>query len=238
MPEPSLEGEQTQDMRTPSRDHARAERVREHAAILEHARCVVGAMGQLVRGREARARDGDSPLEVQFSCVEVDGRSLPAAVWVALRRDDVDAAIEAMTSASQARFVIEEREVVGEGYRLESVQDTLPLPEPDLLAAQLSRTLGVPLDVLTVIAEWGPEDPRAASEIDDLLTARFGAVDARPARSASDSAPLPDHPALDEARGRLTMTVADLSQVLRLDEEQVRALTILVRNAIVTLVMD
>src|SRR3954454_17783652 len=123
MPGPPLDGEQTRDMPTPSRDHARAERVREHAAILERARSVVAAMGQLVRGREARVRVGDSPLEVHFSSVEVDGRSLPASVWVALRQDDVDAAIEAMTSASQARFVIEEREVVGEGYRLESVQE-------------------------------------------------------------------------------------------------------------------
>jgi hypothetical protein len=212
--------------------------VREHAATLERARCVVGAMGQLVRGREARARDGDTPLEVQFARVEVDGRSLPAAVWVALRRDDVDAAIDAMTSASQARFVIEEREVVGEGYRLESVQDTLPLPEPELLAAQLSRTLDVPLDVLTVIAEWGPDDPRAASEIEDLLTARFGAVDPRHARTTTISRQPPDHPALAEGRGCLTMTVADLAQVLRLDDDQVRALAILVRNAMVTLVMD
>lgn len=230
--------EQTQDMSTPSKDHARAERVREHAAIVEQARTVVSAMGQLVRGREARARDDETSLEVQFARVEADGRSLPAAVWVALRRDDVDAAIDAMTSASQARFVLEEREVVGEGYRLESVQDTLPLPESDLLAAQLSRMLDIPVDVLTVIAEWGPDDPRAASEIDDLLTARFGAADPRHAPTAAGPPLPPRQPALAEARGGLTMTVADVAQVLRLDEDQVGALTILVRNTTVTLVLD
>ena len=224
-------------MSTPSKDHARAERVREHAAILERARWVVSAMGPLVRGREARARDGDTSLEVEFARVEVDGRSLPAGVWVALRRDDVDAAIDAMTSVSQARFVLEEREVVGEGYRLESVQDTLPLPELELLAAQLSRALDIPLDVLTVIAEWGLDDPRAASEIDDLLAARFGAVDPRYAPTTMHSPQSPRHAALAEVRGGLRMTVADLAQVLRLDDDQVRALAILVRNTTVTLVL-
>jgi hypothetical protein len=238
MPGQTLQWGQTRGMRTPSRDHTRAERLREHAAILSRARCTVGAMGQLVRGREARARDPDVPLEVQFALVEVDGRALPAAVWVALRRDDVDAAIDTMTSASQARFVIEEREVVGDGYRLESVQDTLPLPETELLAAQLSRAMDVPLDVLTVIAEWGPDDPRTTSEIEDLLTTRFGAVDPRQAHTTTIAAQPPDHPAPVQANIRPTMTVADLAQVLRLDDEQVRALAILVRNAMLTLVME
>lgn len=239
MPGQTLQWGQTRGMRTPSRDHTRAERVREHAAMLMGARDTVGALGLLVRGREARPRDSDIPLEVQFARVEVDGRALPAAVWVALRRDDVDAAIDTMTSVSQASFVIEEREVVGDGYRLKSVQDTLPLPETELLAAQLSRALDVPLDVLTVIAEWGPDDPRTASEIDDLLTTRFGAVDPLHPRTATIAVqPRDDAPPVQVTNLGPTMTVADLAQVLRLDDEQVRALAILVRNGMLTLVME
>lgn len=223
-------------MRTPTREHARAERVREHAAAVERARRVVGAMGLLVRGREARAREGDTSLEVEFAQIEVDGRALPAAVWVALRRDDVDAAIETMTAVSQTQFLIEEHEVMGEGYRLQSVPDTLPLPEAELLISQLGRALDVPPDVLAVIAEWGPDDPRAVCEIDDLLTSRFGPADSPHAaetaiaRTSADTDLAPTEPA-----GRLTMSVADAAQVLRLDDDQRRALAVLVSNATVTL---
>lgn len=190
-------------------------------------------MGLLVRGREARSRSGDIPLEVQFAQSEVEGRALPAAVWVALRRADVDAAIDAMTSVSETRFVIEEREVVGTGYRLQSVEDTLPMPEPELLIAQVGRALDVPLDVLAVIADWGPDDPRALSEIDDLLNCRFGSVDCGesppPPAAAVSGATSPTEPS-----GQLTMTVAEMAQVLRLDANQARALAILARNATVT----
>jgi hypothetical protein len=216
-------------MPTPTKEHARAERVRQHAAAVEQARRVAGAMGLLVRGREARARGGDTPLEVEFAQTDVDGRSLPAGVWVALRRDDVTAAIEAMTVASQTEFLIEEHEVMGEGYRLQAVRETLPLPESAVLTAQLSRALDVPLDVLTVIADWGPDDPRATSEIEDLLTSRYG----RPHRS-KPATPEVVAPAQATA-GQLSMTVADATEVLRLDEDQRRALEVLVNNATVTL---
>jgi hypothetical protein len=222
----------TQGMRTPAKEQSRADRLREHATAIMHARHVVAAMGLLVRGREARARDGDSPLEVAFALVDVDGRSLPAAVWVALRRDDVDATIDAMMAASKTQFLIEEREVMGEGYRLQSVADTLPLPEPELLIAQLARTVDIPFDVLSVIGDWGPDDPRSASEIDELLTARFG-----PAERAVPSFHVPAHAMADEPAGQLRMTVSEAAEVLRLDDEQVRALTVLVRNAAVTLTM-
>jgi hypothetical protein len=92
----------------------------------------------------------------------------------------------------------------------------------------------VPLDVLSVIAEWGPDDPRAASEIDELLSARFG-----PAERALATAPSTVTDESDsEPTGQLTMTVGEAAQVLRLDDEQVRALAILVRNASVTLTMQ
>jgi hypothetical protein len=218
----------------PSREQTRADRLREHAALIERAHQVAGAMGLLVRGREARPRAGAAPLEVEFASTQVDGRALPAAVWVALRRDDVAAAIDAMMVASQTQFLIEERDVLGEGYRLQSVADTLPVPEADLLTAQLSRTLDVPLDVLSVLAEWGPDDPRAAPEIDELLTARFGPAEREMPATGTSRADGSEA----EPSGQLTMTVGEAAQVLRLDEDQVRALTILVRNASVTLTMQ
>jgi hypothetical protein len=217
-------------MRTPTQEQTRAERLRAHAAAVDHARQVTAAMGRLVRGREARARGGDPPLEVEFAALDIDGRSLPAAVWVALRRGDVDAALEAMTAASQTEFVIEQREEVGDGYRLQSVTDTVPLPEPELLIALLGRALNVPLDVLTVLAEWGADDPRSTSEIDDLLTSRFGATPKRPAPGAHRRDEV-------ERVGGLTMTVDEVAQVLRLDDEQLRALSVLVNNTVVTLTM-
>ena len=231
---------QTRRVRTPSKEHTRAQRLRQHAAAVERARRVAAAMGVLVRAREARPVAGGVPLEVDFAKTEIDGRALPAAVWVALRRNDVDAAIEAMTAASERRFLVEQREVMGEGYRLQSVEDTLPLPEPDLLTAQLARALDVPIDVLDVLAEWGPDDSRTGSEIDQLLTARFGPAQrrdagSRPVNSVPDPPPTAAPAAEPEPPGRLTMSVADAAQVLRLDEEQTRALATLVRNATVTL---
>lgn len=222
-------------MRTSSRQNTRAEREHDHAATLELARQVAGAMSLLVRAREARPQVDGIPLEIEFAQTEIDGHALPAGVWVALRRYDVDAAIEAMTAASQTSFVIDERDVMGEGYRLESVQDTVLVPEPDLLIAQLSRLLDVPADVLTVLAEWGADDPRTVSEIEALLTSRFGRAD-----TDSQFAPaVPDaHVTTERAYepgGRLTMTVADAADVLRLDDEQARALATLVRNAMVTI---
>jgi hypothetical protein len=227
-------------MGTPSSKQTRAERVREHAAAVARARSVVAAMVPLVRGREARARDGEAPLEVEFARIEVHGRALPAAVWVALRRDDVDAAIDVMTAASENRFLIEEHDVVGEGYRLQAVQDTVPMPDTDLLIAQLSDALGVPVDVLTLIAAWDPDDPRAASEIDGVLTSRFGPADPRVPRS-NPIEPQPCPASVEaprEASPALTMTVADVAQVLRLDDDQVRALTVLVRGATVALTTE
>src|SRR5690242_13860189 len=112
MPGSAPASRQTRCMRTPSKEHTRAERLREHAALIERAHRTVGAMGLLVRGREARAPGTATPLEVEFATIEVDGRALPAAVWVALRRDDVAAAIDAMMVASRTRFLIEEREVM------------------------------------------------------------------------------------------------------------------------------
>jgi hypothetical protein len=224
-------------MSTMSRNHSRADRLREYAAAVELAHLPVAAMGVLVREREARAWTAEQPPEVVFAGTDVDGRALPAAVWVALRREDVDGAVEAMTAASQTQFLVEAREEMGEGYRLHTVEETRPLPEVDLLLAQLSQMLSIPPDVLAILAEWGADDPRTASEIDELLERRCGPVSRRSApvvplpAPETAAAPVP----VEAPSGRLTMTVAEAASVLRLDDDQARALATLVRCATVTL---
>lgn len=212
-------------MSTMAKQHSRADRLREYAATVEVAALPVATMGVLVRAREARAWTHDEPPEVVFAATTVDDRALPASVWVALRRDDVDGAVEAMIGASRTCFLVESREEMGEGYRLQTVEETRPLPEVDLLLGQLATMLDIPTDVLAMLAEWGPEDPRTAREIADLLDRRLGA-EASPRISASRPA------APDDG---LVMTVADAVNVLRLSEEQARALTTLVRRVPVTL---
>lgn len=229
-------------MGTLQRQHSCAERLREHAAAVAAAGEKVAAMGVLVLAREARPATPGKPLELEFAATELDGRALPAGVWVALRRGGVEAALDAMSSVSQTHFLIEEREEIGEGYRLQTVEETRPLPEVDLLLAQLGLMLGIPVDVLSVLAEWGAGDPRLEAEIDELLTSRFGAASELTHVSQPPSAtplPEPDDETPAESRpelGRLTMTVAQTAAVLRLDEHQARTLTTLVECAAVTLV--
>lgn len=210
-------------MSTMSKQHSRADRLREYASTRELATVPVATMGVLVRARESRPWTSEDPPEIVFAHTTVGERALPAAVWVALRRDDVSAAVDAMAAASQTLFLIETREEMGEGYRLQTVEETRPLPEVELLRAQLAAMLEIPEDVLAVLAEWGPDDPRTVREIDDLLDRRVGAGDT----------PVPRHAAAPGAA--LTMTVADAVDVLRLTEEQARALATLVRRTSVTL---
>jgi hypothetical protein len=211
-------------MSTMAKQHSRADRVREYAATVEMATVPVAAMGVLVRAREAREWAAPEPPEVVFADTAVDERALPAAVWVALRRDDVDGAIDAMTGASRTTFLIDSREEMGEGYRLQTVEETRPLPEIGLLLEQLATMLDIPVDVLRMLAEWGPEDPRTANEIADLLDRRLGRSE------TADVAP----PATVTADG-LVMSVAEAVDVLRLTDEQTRALATLVRRVPVTL---
>jgi hypothetical protein len=216
-------------MTTPSKQHSRADRLREHAAAVDTATMAVAAMGPLVRAREARAWERPEPPEVVFASTSVEDRALPAAVWVALRRDDVAGAVEAMTSASQTKFLISAREEMGEGYKLQTVEETRPLPEVPLLLAQLAAMLDIPVDVLGILAEWGADDPRTQSEIDDLLDRRFGPPDdAGPGPAAADAAPAAP------ASG-LTMTVGEAADVLQLSAAQAKVLETLVRRVGVTI---
>lgn len=212
-------------MSTMAKQHSRADRLREYAATVEVAALSVATMGVLVRAREARTWTRDEPPEVVFAGTRVDDRALPASVWVALRRDDVDGAVEAMIGASQTAFLIESREEMGEGYRLQTVEETRPLPEIDLLLGQLATMLDIPADVLAMLSEWGPEDRRTAHEIADLLDRRLGVDEAPTATAARHAAP-------DDG---LVMSVADAVDVLRLSDEQARTLATLVRRVPVTL---
>lgn len=207
-----------------AKQHSRADRVREYAATVEMAAVPVAAMSMLVRAREARDWASAEPPEMVFATTTIDDRALPASVWVALRREDVDGAIDAMTAASQTTFLIDAREEMGEGYRLQTVEETRPLPETELLLAQLSAMLDIPTDVLGMLAEWGPDDPRTENEIADLLDRRLGRSETPVA--ARHAVPSPDG---------LTMSVSDVVDVLRLSDEQARALATLVRRVPVTL---
>jgi hypothetical protein len=207
---------------TPAKDHSRADRVREYAALVEAAGLAVAAMALLVRGREARAWTAAEPPEVVFAATTVDERALPAGVWVALRRGDAAGALETMTAVSQTTFLVSAHEEMGEGYRLHTVEETRPLPEVSLLLAQLAAMLGIPPDVLAVVAEWGADDPRTQTEIDELLDRRFGAVGSPP-------------PAAAPVGDGLTMTVAEAADVLQLSEHQAKVLATLVRRVGVTI---
>jgi hypothetical protein len=237
MQESGEDARHTHQVSTLPKQPSRTDRLRDYTAAIDLARARIAAMGVLVQAREARATAPLQSLELLFAAAEVDGRALPAAVWVALRRGSVDAAIDAMTSVSKIQFLIEEREEIGEGYRLQTVQETRPLPEVDLLLAQLAGLLGIPVDVLTVLAEWGADDPRLSAEVDELLDSRFGPV-TRPQHDLSRR-PVETHAAEPCAppkdRGRLELSVAQAADVLRLDEEQARTLATLVECANVIL---
>lgn len=243
-------------MNSSAKDAARREREREHAALLAAAASEVAALASLVRAREDRAPAGLA-LEIAFASARDDARAdqptLPAGVWVALRRGDVDAALEALIAVSGERFVLGAREELGEGYRLRTVEDVRVLPDVGALRSQLASMLDIPTDVLAILSGWGPDDPRTSGEIDLLLDSRFG-----PAGSSGDAStqddlraraahasdaertslfvqPVPDEgsaalQAPSEPRPPLTMYVAELADVLQLSAAQARVLATVVRH--------
>jgi hypothetical protein len=206
---------------TSAQEQSRAERLREYEQTVARAARVVAVMGAVVRGREARGWHEAEPPEVRFAaCASEDGRALPAAVWVALRRDDGPSVLDELTGSSIEQFVLSRREEVGEGYRLQSVEETRPVPDVDLLLGQLARLLEIPVDVLGVLGQWGIDDPRTESEVDALLDSRFG-------RATGSTGPTD--------AGGLSMSVQETADVLQLTPAQAKVLATLVRRVGVTI---
>lgn len=195
-------------------------RVAEYEAALAAARTPTAVLQLLAEGREARAQPDEDPLEVAFARTQVDGADgLPAAVWVALRHGDVDASLTALLGASRTEFVVGEHEELDAGYRLRTVEERRVLPDVGVLQMQMAAMLDIPWDVIVMLCEWGPDDPRTQKEIDALLDGRLregaGAASTRPSR--------------------LHMTADELAALVRLTPEQTKLLNTLVRQADVTI---
>ncbi|TAM81176.1 MAG: hypothetical protein EPN43_14505, partial [Jatrophihabitans sp.] len=124
-------------MSSPAHEQSRSTRLREFAALTDAAARVVAVMGAVVRAREERGWHDPQPPEVRFAGCGAggadgtggtDGTALPAAVWIALRREDTTTVLEALAAVSQQTFVIARHEQLGDGYRLETVEETRPVP--------------------------------------------------------------------------------------------------------------
>src|SRR5882757_4073560 len=196
------------------------QRLVDYEAALEAARGPVAVLQLLAQGRERRSQPGDRPLEVSFAATPVnDEDALPAAVWVALRHGDVEASAAALLGASRTEFVVGEHEELDAGYRLRTIEERRVLPDVGVLQLQLAALLDIPWDVVAMLCEWGPDDPRTQTEIDALLDARFDA-----------------HPDGSPSRGhRLEMSADELAALLQLTPEQGRLLDTIVRQADVTI---
>jgi hypothetical protein len=131
--------------------------------------------------------------------------------------------VQLLADASDSAFVVGEIETMGTGYRLETVEEKRALPDPELLHTRLSAMLDIPVDVLRVLAEWGPDDPRTRSEVAALLDGRFG-----PADSTADSSV--------EGFPALSMSVTELADVLQLAPKQAKVLATLARRTTLTII--
>jgi hypothetical protein len=211
---------------TTAAQEQRAARLRQFDAECDATRAVAAVMGIVVRGREARAGDSAQPFEVVFA----ENGILPAAVWVGLRSDDIDTVMEALAAASEHEFLVSEHEEMGAGYKLQKVEEKRILPDPSLLLDQLARMLGIPADVLGVLGQWGPEDPRTTAEVTALLDSRFGLL---PRAAAEDVEPAV--PAAPPSGPGLRMSVQEAADVLQLSAAQAKVLATLVRRVGVTI---
>lgn len=195
-------------------------RVAEYEAALAAARMPTAVLQLLAEGRESRARPDEEPLEVAFARTQVDGADgLPAAVWVALRHGDIDASLAALLGASRTEFVVGEHEELDASYRLRTVEERRVLPDVGVLQMQMAAMLDIPWDVVVMLCEWGPDDPRTQKEIDALLDGRL-----RDRTSAARSQP-----------GRLRMTADELAALLQLTAKQTTLLNTMVRQADITI---
>jgi hypothetical protein len=218
-----------------TKDELRRERLREYDAALTAARSPVGVLALFAAGREARA--AGELLEEAFAATAVDGveqaDALPAAVWVALRQADTDAVLELLMRMSRTEFVLAAHEELDARYRLTKVEERRPLPDLDLLIAQLAAFLHIPRDVVAIISGWGAEDPRTAAEIETLLEQRFG--------SPSTTQPGPSTAGRTTTAGGtagLRMSSAEFSALLNLAPEQRAVLGTLVRQTEITIAAD
>lgn len=227
------------------KEQRRRERLREYDTALAAGRAALAVLALCVHARESRA--SDESLEEAFAGTVSDtmeGRQpFPAAIWVALRQGDLEGALHLLIELSATKFVIAAHEQLDASYRLTSVEENRGLPEVDLLQSQMASFLHVPVDVIAVIAGWGPDDPRTAAEIAALLEQRFGAVapvtassaTARPAddqRVPSGTVRAASPPATD---GGLTMSAEEFNALLKLSPEQHRVLATLVRQTTITI---
>ena len=222
-----------------TKDELRRERLREYDAALTAARSPVGVLALFAVGREARA--AGELLEEAFAATAVDGvqpaDALPAAVWVALRQADTDAVLELLMRMSRTEFVLAAHEELDARYRLTKVEERRPLPDLDLLIAQLAAFLHIPRDVVAIISGWGAEDPRTAAEIETLLEQRFGSPSGM--QPASRSGPsTAGRAATAGGAGGLRMSSAEFSALLNLAPEQRAVLGTLVRQTEITIGAD
>jgi hypothetical protein len=226
------------------KEQRRRERLREYEAALSAAGSALTVLALFVRARESRAR-GES-LEEAFAATSpgADGaESFPAAIWVALRQNDTEAALELLVSLSSTDFVIAAREQLDDGYRLVTVEEKRGLPELDRLLSQLSESLQVSVDVLAVVVGWGPEDPRTVSEIDALLEQRFGPPTASIAPLPPTTPRIEDPPPPRSATaagssggsGGLTMSAGEFSALLNMSPDQRTVLATLIRQTTITI---
>ena len=113
-----------------------------------------------------------------------------------------------------------EHEELDAGYRLRTVEERRVLPDVGVLQMQMAAMLDIPWDVIVMLCEWGPDDPRTQKEIDALLDGRL--------RESSGSG-------VGSRPGRLRMTADELAALLQLTPEQTKLLNLLVRQADVTI---
>lgn len=211
-------------MERTTRDERSRERAREYEAQLAAARHTVAVLAQFAQAREASG--AGVALEVGFAATTADDAvpPLPAAVWVALRQDDLDAVIKTLVEHATAQFVLAEHEEVDANYRLTTVAESRGLPDVDRLIAQLAEFLDVPRDVVEMVCGWGPDDPRTYAEIDRLMSQR----QVSPAAAGS---------ATGSATG-LVMSSSEFAAVLSLSPEQQSVLATLVRQADIVVAAD
>jgi hypothetical protein len=205
-----------------SKEQQRRDRVREYDSALGASRVPLSVMVHFVRAREARS--SGVALEEAFGSTAVDGveERLPAAVWVALRRADLDAALQTLVRGSRRQFLIAEHEELDAGYRLMTVAERRGLPDMELLVDQIAAFLQIPPDVVAMIATWDPDDPKTVGEVNALLDQRFGPP------PAGDAAAKPAAPSA------LSMSSTEFVALLQLTPQQQSVLATLVRQSDIT----